>query len=507
MAWSGRFDDFSNYSTTDDNRRQRNRSSGGSSSFGTTASGVPVKINEITPDIPYVNLIGSILTKDGPKSIISKKGSGSERFLVSFALRDSPDALINCTCWGNEGFITNLAQSFTIGDIVEVRNAQVQSKSVNPSDDRYKPWTPSGFQLNLSENHSSVELYSGWDLSTYNRLKHVPTRPNNDYYTLEDVSVNGTALQGEHVNLLVAVKQVWPARDITTKTGKQTRKCDVVLCDETCSNFILTLWDNYVEFALNWVPRQTIIFAADVKILHNSYKDCMSATADSKTVFTVDPDTPEGHILYQFVKSQADMGSSFLADTDRSEQDPELSSIRDVYSVEKVKQWKAAVSDQEQSVHYCVMYVYVTTFNIDADSNTVFKNVCSNCKRELKADTGFICTNDQCPGSDPMATDLSGPTVEFNIWLSVSDHTGTLDYCNLQGAPAEEVLGCKATEFQSFDIPRKTSSKWSYLLERCKVVLKMKKISTDFSTKTSFRILSLSKPHATEIMNTTNFKY
>lgn len=47
-------------------------------------------------------------------------GSGSERFLVSFALRDSPDALINCTCWGNEGFITNLAQSFNIGDIGEI---------------------------------------------------------------------------------------------------------------------------------------------------------------------------------------------------------------------------------------------------------------------------------------------------------------------------------------------------------------------------------------------------
>ena len=37
------------------------------------------------------------------------------------------------------------------------------------------------------------------------------------------------------------VLEVWPAKDITTKMGKKTKKCSVVLFDETCSNFTVDL--------------------------------------------------------------------------------------------------------------------------------------------------------------------------------------------------------------------------------------------------------------------------
>lgn len=62
--------------------------------------------------------------------------------------------------------------------------------------------------MNLSENQGSITLYNGLDSSSFTKLMHLPTKAYNDFYTLEDIQANGMSLQGEHVNLLAAVKKV-----------------------------------------------------------------------------------------------------------------------------------------------------------------------------------------------------------------------------------------------------------------------------------------------------------
>lgn len=42
---------------------------------------------------------------------------GSERYTLSFTLRDSPTDYVNVTCWGNGTFIKDLAKSFKINDV------------------------------------------------------------------------------------------------------------------------------------------------------------------------------------------------------------------------------------------------------------------------------------------------------------------------------------------------------------------------------------------------------
>ena len=41
----------------------------------------------------------------------------------------------------------------------------------------------------------------------------------------------------------------------------------------------------------------SVLFVADVKISYNTFKSCMVATADSKTIFTLDP----GASIYNFL--------------------------------------------------------------------------------------------------------------------------------------------------------------------------------------------------------------
>ena len=66
----------------------------------------------------------------------------------------------------------------------------------------------SPYQLHLSETHSSVSLFSGWDTSEFDNISHIPIKTSNDFYTLGDIIANDQNLHGEHVNIQAVVKSV-----------------------------------------------------------------------------------------------------------------------------------------------------------------------------------------------------------------------------------------------------------------------------------------------------------
>ena len=66
----------------------------------------------------------------------------------------------------------------------------------------------STMELNLSAIHSSITLYSGWDYTEFASLVHIPIRSVTECYKLNDIITAGNKLHGNHVNLLVAVKNV-----------------------------------------------------------------------------------------------------------------------------------------------------------------------------------------------------------------------------------------------------------------------------------------------------------
>ena len=66
----------------------------------------------------------------------------------------------------------------------------------------------SQYQLSISENRGSLEIYAGWDAADYGQLLQIPVRASNDYYTIADIEDNGQALHGQFVNLLAAVRSV-----------------------------------------------------------------------------------------------------------------------------------------------------------------------------------------------------------------------------------------------------------------------------------------------------------
>jgi len=66
----------------------------------------------------------------------------------------------------------------------------------------------SPYCLNVSENKGTVKVVTDWYLPEMSNLLHIPTKPENDYYTIGDVMANGQNLSGEFINVLAVVKQV-----------------------------------------------------------------------------------------------------------------------------------------------------------------------------------------------------------------------------------------------------------------------------------------------------------
>ncbi|KAH9502522.1 hypothetical protein Btru_068890 [Bulinus truncatus] len=506
MAWLGRFDDFSGTREIVQKCKSQEKSSLNTDKTNTFHSNSRTQnqsgfkqngyhsISNINNSMHATSCIGVIIGKDGPKSVISKRG-GNERHLITLTIRDAPDAFINVTCWGGQEYINALSSELSIGTVVEIKDAHVQAKSQNASDDKFKPWTPSTCQLNVSDTQGTVLLYDTNNSSDYAQLLHIPTKENNDFYTLEDVQANGMNLQGEHVNILAAVKKIWPIREIMTKSGKSTVKQDVVLCDETCQSFNLTLWGNCIEYAHLWVPMETVIFAADVRISFNEFRSAMVACTDSKTIITTSPATPEASTLLEFIKTQNSFFSS--GDLDvllTSNNDPDIGTITKVVTVKQMKSLQENIS--EECAEFAVMYVFLSHFDIDGDDENILIKVCSKCKKPTQKETNYICGNPDCSGGDFDLFGINCVNFDYRMSINLTDHTGTLEYCHIPSHIAAQLLGYKPKEFQSLPNSQKTNLKWTFLFERVKAVLKMRKLKKGFH----FLILDICKVQPNQLL-------
>ncbi|ERE68724.1 Nucleic acid-binding, OB-fold-like containing protein [Cricetulus griseus] len=233
-----------------------------------------------------------------------------------------------------------------------------------------------------------------------------------------------------------------------------------------CSKCQMKHWDNEsILLAQSWIPRETVIFASDVRINFNKFQNCMAATVISKTIITANPDTPEANILLNYIRENketnvADEIESYLKESIN------LNTIVDVYTVEQLKV-KALRNEGKAEPFYGILYAYISTLNIDDETTKVVRNRCYNCGYIVNeaSNTCTICNKD--------SSRLKPFFLSFDVLVDLTDHTGTLHSCSLTGSIAEETLGCTINEFLAMTSEQKTKLKWQFLLERSKIYLKL----------------------------------
>ncbi|XP_006100949.1 meiosis-specific with OB domain-containing protein [Myotis yumanensis] len=424
-------------------------------------------LSDLHPNMANLKIIGIVIGKTDVKGFPDRKNIGSERYTFSFTIRDSPTHFVNATSWGNEDYIRSLSASFRVGECVTIENPLVQRKELE-REEKFSPATPSDCKLLLSEDHSTVKVCSSYEVDTkLLSLIHLPVKESRDYYSLGDIVANGHSLDGRIINVLAAVKSVGEPKYFTTSDRRKGQRCEVKLYDEMESSFAMICWDNEsILLAQSWVPRETVIFAADVRINFDKFRNCMTATVISKTIITTNPETPEANILLNFIRGNKETNPQDDAIDSYLEESINLNTIVDVYTVKQLKV-KALKNEGKDDPFYGILYAYISTLNIDGETTKVVRNRCSSCGYIVN-EASSICTTCNKDSSKFKSVFLS-----FDMLIDLTDHTGTLHSCSLTGNVAEETLGCTVNEFLAMTDEQKTALKWQFLLERSKIYLKV----------------------------------
>uniref|UniRef100_A0A8D3A987 Meiosis specific with OB-fold n=1 Tax=Scophthalmus maximus TaxID=52904 RepID=A0A8D3A987_SCOMX len=388
---------------------------------------------------------GIVIGKTDVKSFPDRKNVGADRFTFGFTVKDSPDFFINVAAWGSDFYVNGLSNSFSIGDCVTIENPLVASKDPEKGD-RFCPTTPSLYRLLVSEAHSQVCLCA--DVGTIDRmllLIHLPVKDPGDFYSLGDIVANGQQLDGTVINILAAVKSTGEPKQFTTSDGRKGQRLEVKLFDDSVSK-----WMNIYYFC------------SDAKISFDSFRSGMAATVNSKTIITVNPDTREASLLFSYAKQLCESGA---LDQDEKPENVSVDAIIDVYTVSQLKQ-KAQKSPE---AFFGITYSFISKLDLDSSVSKVIRTRCSMCKFQV-TEGAQSCTNQLCQGRD-QASLLA--TTGFDLLVDLTDHTGTLHACTLRSPVAEKALGCTPIEFTSLTDDERTAMKWKFLLERCKIYVKI----------------------------------
>ncbi|KAA0725293.1 Meiosis-specific with OB domain-containing protein [Triplophysa tibetana] len=422
-----------------------------------------VPISDLNMNITHSKVVGVVIGKTDSRGFPDRKNVGSERFTFSFTIKDSPQNFLNVSAWGNEEYIQALSSRFQIGDCVVIENPLVVTKDYE-KEERFCPSTPSLYRLLVTETHSAIKICS--DLETETRilpLFHMIIKDPGDFYSLRDITANGQSLDGNIINILAAVQSVGEEKFFTKSDGRKGQRLEVWLFDDTVKSYPLVCWDKeIIQLFQTQTQRGTVLFIADARVTFDSFRSCMIATVTSKTIITVHPDTAEANQLYACIRTMLETGD--LDQEVLPGDSMQLDSISDVLTVSQIK----ARSQEHADTFHCITYAFITMLELGSSISKIIRNRCAKCKFQITED-GQTCSNPACPSQGQQLQVTSG----FEVLVDISDHTGTLKTCSLTGTVAEKTLGCKTEEFMCLSESQRTTMKWTLLLERCKIYLKV----------------------------------
>ncbi|XP_077490234.1 meiosis specific with OB domains hold'em [Amblyomma americanum] len=446
-------------------------------------------IDRLDPNTTKVTVLGIVIAKQSVRTIAAGAGpsssgrSSEERSVLNFTLRDSPRDTVNAACWGEPNNVLRVAGIFRIGDCIRVTNAVVRNRNLGSTHDQYSPDASSQFHLVLSvdrEPRSEVSIADEDTFLEFIPLLQVPLRGASHVTTIADLLYCGHEMNGRHVSLLVGVQKIGTVTPISTRDGRQAQKLDITVCDQSHFGFKVTLWDEeHIHMSHLWKAKETVLYIADVRVRLNTLFG-LAASADGKTVITVNPDMPEAVALFDYQQG-VDLGD------DVSE---EAYVDTTVYTASQVSREVASRMQTGNVTPFTgVIYAFLNHFDLDGPGARLVTSRCGHCNFRLRSGEP-LCANGTCPvamgQAEPQCTE------ELDIPVIWTDHTGSLERSRISGRTAEALLGVTVDEFKSLTENELTALKWNFLLERFKVQFKVNFATTFSSSDPVLRVVSVS---------------
>lgn len=396
-------------------------------------------------------LVGLVIQKRPANSFQSSKSdSGGTRQVFSFTLRDSTTHWITCNVWGDEQYISNLFESFQIGDIIEICNFQVQPKT--DSQDKFNPFTTVQVCVHLSQrSESNIQKHEGPYATRLQSLSNFPVCNPRDFYTIAEVSDEQSELASQQINMLACVKKIGSIQLLKSRNGKDLHKIEVLLIDNSIPNpFLLTIWDKCMcEYASRWQELSTVVFATDLRVTYSEYKKKMVASSTSRSIFICNPETEESVQLFHHAQEVA--ATQAVTQNDSTTQDG--AGLMDDGPLQQmtVEGVRGEVAKRnETGSERCMMIVAITSLDIDSSRSKQFiGHKCSSCNYSVGDASAVSCPNPTCATS---ANNSFQPIACYDVRIDISDHTGTLEQARLSSRAAEAMFNMKAGDRSEVEV-------------------------------------------------------
>lgn len=198
----------------------------------------------------------------------SISGAVETHGVIKFTVRDAEHAFINCTVWGSDSHVTELATRFHLGDVLCVQRPVVAA--CKATDLPYQPLTSSPYQLTVNQRQSdaSVVLATSWEETgsghqLLQTMLSVPVKPTVAALRLADLSTGSTTAASafastsssvmasggvpeRFADLLVVVQKLWPVVSLGPgrfgQGEREMRKVEVL--DESAIGVRLVIWNS-----------------------------------------------------------------------------------------------------------------------------------------------------------------------------------------------------------------------------------------------------------------------
>ncbi|CAN8002376.1 unnamed protein product [Ixodes hexagonus] len=454
-------------------------------------------IADLNNCIAKVTVVGIVITKQSPRTISPNTEKPDERCVLNFTLRDSQRDTVNAACWGDKDAVFQMGSGFRIGDCVQV-NALVRNRNMGSNSERFSPDATSQFHLviNAGKEDSGVSIVADEAVfCEFLSLFQVPLKPMSEVTPIADLLYCGNDVNGQHVSLLVGVQKIGAVTHVSTKDGRQTQKLDVTVCDQSHFGFKLSLWDEeLIKFSEVWKAGETVLYVADARVrLNNTFG--MTASADGKTVITVNPDMLQATALFEYLQSVV------LGDDGPEGQFVDMT----VYTAKELnEEIQSRVQSGNLSPLTGFFYAFLNQFDLDGPGARLISSRCGHCNFRMKQ--GQACPNGTCP----VATGQAEPATvdEIDIPVAWTDHTGTIIRSRLSGQVADNLLGVTVVEeFQMLSEDEMTSLKWNFLLERFKVQFQVSLLSSATGREPMVRVVNCERANPKEFLERVFARY
>ena len=192
------------------------------------------------------------------------------------------------------------------------------------------------------------------------------------------------------------------------------------LFDYSGDTLVLKLWDlEQIRMSSEWIPRENVLFIADVRIDFDTWKNIYVISTTSKTIITVNPETQEAINLAKYAQT-VDLSANTKMDQFISTVD--LRFVDKIVNISTLKKMMRRRNDKDQLMIVNI-YGFITRLDLDCPEAVTMK--CGRCSGSLKpnVDGQRLCTNLEC--SDYQNIDAV-PSYEYSVRADISDETGTL---------------------------------------------------------------------------------